>query len=61
MSKSESLEKNFRGLVMSSLDINGKDYFTRWKTTFGDAHRCAEQLCKRTYGDNGYIKVIVRD
>jgi hypothetical protein len=61
MSKGAPMEKNFRGLVVLSLNINGKAHFTRWKTTWEEAQHCAERLCKRTYGDNGCVKVIVRD
>lgn len=52
----EKVKTVYRGVVVDSL----KTLPPRWTKnydTYKEAHDAAEKLCKRTYGDRGFIEV----
>ncbi|GFN32562.1 hypothetical protein PCURB6_28220 [Paenibacillus curdlanolyticus] len=50
----------YQGLVIDQLK-SLETRKTRLYTTYQEAHKAAEKLCKRTYGDRGGIDVIIID
>jgi hypothetical protein len=50
----------YRGVVKDQLKTLETRY-TKWYSTYKEAHNAAEKLCKRTMGDRGTLDVETKD
>lgn len=52
--------KMYRGIVIDTLEIL-QTRETHWYATYEEAHKAAENLCKKTYKGRGAIDVITKE